>query len=97
MGGTHRSSLNRPWFGIYSARRTSRDGAHADSAFGLARAVPYARFLAAAGEPALMTAITSTAASVPAVSGSDYVVEHWLAANAVLLLGSVTTTTTTAI
>jgi len=44
-----------------------------------------------------MTAITSTAASVPAVSGSDYVVEHWLAANAVLLLGSVTTTTTTAI
>ncbi len=39
----------------------SRDGAHANSAFGLTRAVPYARFLAAAGEPALMTAITSTA------------------------------------
>jgi Protein of unknown function (DUF2891) len=38
-----------------------RHGVHANSAFGLSRALPYARLRATAGDPALLTAITSQA------------------------------------
>ena len=39
----------------------SRDGAHANSAFGLVRALPYARSRAHAGDPSLLTLIDQTA------------------------------------
>jgi hypothetical protein len=60
----------------------SRRGEHSNTAFGLRRSLDFARRRAAAGEPALLAAVAELAHT----SGSDYMVEHWLAAYAVLYL-----------
>jgi Protein of unknown function (DUF2891) len=70
-----------------------REGTHGNSAFSLARALPFATERATKGEETLVAARVMRAAadrhaeaSLPHATGSDYVLEHWLAAYAVLLL-----------